>query len=90
MESARGPGAPPLASGLGPAQRAHRNPAHSPPFLLANGERRRARRPLIGGASSLGAGAAHLGRGRFRPGPAVRPAAMEDYELELYGVEDDF
>lgn len=34
------------------------------------------------------------GRGRFGAGSprraAVRPAAMEDYERELYGVEDDF
>ncbi|XP_059981041.1 chromosome transmission fidelity protein 18 homolog isoform X5 [Lagenorhynchus albirostris] len=46
----------------------------------------RIRRPLIGGAGSLWAGAARWAREvRSR-----RRAAMEDYEQELYGVEDDF
>ncbi|XP_074202736.1 chromosome transmission fidelity protein 18 homolog isoform X1 [Camelus bactrianus] len=68
-----------------------RSPAHAPPRLLTNGESRRARRLLIGGAGSLGAGAARTAREvrTLRP-VAGQQAAMEDYEWELCGVEDDF
>lgn len=69
-----------------------RSSAPAPLSPLANGERRRARRPGIGGAGTQGAGTARdcgaggSERAAGRPGAS----AMGDPELELAGAQDDF